>query len=1539
MAKKVSVAFSAMTRKQKFLNFLKIFGLSFAGVAALIAGVVIYVWATGGFNPPYVPLTEWAFSSAEYVIDGNKEISIDENGNQEFDENGNLIWKQLQDKDENPIYEAVLIVPNEGCTELDAVLTIDYSTNSNSPIVQLVEDDNVKAVEKDEENEDKLYYKYNVKINSPIYIKPLTKKVELNGEQVETNIGGWVKLTATQNLRTTSCWVFVDCPVLDFNIELNQDIDFDEDTNTYNVYPTSELSVKNIIVPVGADVLPSKNVPTQKGSTAFTDTKKVYYQTSNPEIATIDQNGVIKVSADKQGETFSVTAYIISKYNSIKDYYEDPSKDPLLPYIKDFDRTRVWSNTITFKINPITVKALKTGANKIISTPYEVFENGIFSYSNNISSTTKNNFFVDLEFSEKVGSELKYAMMKNIKLFVGYEGDVVSEQVTDGFVINGRRIIPASDENDPSKHYVTLTQLTDNSFEYTINQYSQDKFYFIFYYETLAENGTVTDVLYDYVQFNITKTDLTNLQLLKSQGGEILSTINMTYNQDDQDKPYDLTSIFVEMTPTKPTYTFMLYFVPENSNIVQTNSSIKIDIAGQNYVAIAASTDDGYDYSKIVATGTGKTTIYGVVLLTCEKYSGTKFGDFFLDPNKLLINDGYVKIERRSESINLTITSTVTFNEIAVDEASSENLERVEYQVAEDDEAYSFAQDCDVYVEAYVGAEIALGIEYIGTTDALDNNRLLVELLTGAAQSVTSITNIDNTTNGSYKFSILANSVGKVKYQVTHDGNMQYTIGINILSTELVAMTLSAEKDVLGVTFDSQTASSFTWDELTLHLDFYSQKTDTKDFELRAYSIPDGFDVSVLQEYFGKDYAEEIAGLPEEINSIEKFVNSLSLTDDIIKIFNLTTTEGDANIKIGERTYRYKFNGIGKVLIVAQSTSTAICSNPILIETKYPDISIVLENGDEITNVMQQADILTFGELSSVDGVSLKQEIQLLGNGQKQIYFFADIDGVEYNINNLINFKFENQDDNFVSLISGAQITNMGTPLMTLAAISRNIAENIVAYTDFGYLNTNFFKYNLIPDYKVVNTTPSTVYGTPTYVDLFAGTETSLPMVVFTNKDYQIGGDYTIDASKLGNKLYIPEEYYGDINDIKLIYPEEFLNTFLYPDFSGEDAYYHIYKTIMIADDGAYGADYEVYGTEILLQYSTSSVKVISLKTNGGYISKISINVKSGVSDNFNYNQKNKHIESVDNLKENDISSLSLFDWIDFECEDGFDAKLYNIDFAVTQTTNDNLTFYYEDKNNKRFETFIEVSPENISYITEVAFNALDEAEKADYKEYFIQTNDISALSEGKTYYLKTTEGFKRVDSPTAANLNDYYEKVYSQKTYYFANTHFEEIASDELSMRYIAKYYEALYVRATGNELQTNIEYYKLDPNGVYVLVTSPVQEDLAEYYVQTGEYQITNDEELLTGKKYYYKKNYIAVNTGEDISNVFEKVAIKMTIGKDATGMIETINLSFDIDVLSKIIDPININFALSTYIQNTNNDAETYFDGYYFNLSFEQ
>ncbi len=1513
MAKKEFTAISAMTKKQKLLNFLKIFGFSFASVMAMVAGVVLYVWATGGFNPPYVPLESWAFSQAEYVIDGNKEIAVDDEG-QIKNEYGNLVWNQLAYENDNPKYEFVTIIPNEGCTELDAEISIDFSSNPNSPVLQLVEDENTKIVDKDEENPDKLYYKYNVKIGSPIYLKPLTKTVEINGEEIQTNIGGWVKLTATQELLTTSCWVFVDSPVLDYKIELNQE--YEEENGVYNVYPNSPISVKSKIEPSDAFVLPSSNIPTTKGSTNFTNSKTIFYQTSNSEIATIDENGVVTINEDKEGEEFSITAYVIAKYNnvgnepSLQDFEE--YQDPLVPYTKALEKMRVWSNTLTFKINEIAVQSITTGSKAVTIPSYNVFEKGTINFSNEVVSVERNNYFVDLILTNESDVNYKSALLNQIVISAGYEVessfDPSYEQYltinNDYIVINGKNLIDAS-------KYVTLEKIGDRSYQYKINQYSQNKFYFIFSYSYELEDESIC-TLYDYVQFSLAKTELKDL-------GVSETSINLNYNSDTDYEVYNLSNINVTLTPENSTYNYVMFFAPSNNGVISCqDSSIKVSIANQDCNPVSVSENGIFDYTKIMPTSTGRTNVYAVVLRTTDAFDEGSEVNF-------VINNGYVEVERYSEAINITVTNTVVFDEIFANEEESEKIESINPTLSIDDEDYNFANGCDIFAKIYRGGYIDLNIAYQGTADALENNRLAISHIEGSYETVALVANQDNTNDGVYIFEILANSEGYAKFQVYYDNEAKYTIGIKVLSTELIGMGLSGENTQICVSFESDNngnATNFSWNDLEFDLTYDSPKADATDFELRTYNLPDEFDTSLLDYYVEKNYNEVIAELPEEINTISKFIKSLTLDESVIKIYNNESDGKDGKITIGETTCSYDFVGIGRVLVVAQSTVLDVCSNPILLETICPVVTVKIGDSD-ITGVLQTKDVLSFGELSTIEGkTSSANQINLIGTGNEFITFFAEIDGKSYNINNLINFRFENQTEDRKSILSGATIENT---TMTLADISREITENIVVYTNFGYVNDEFYQYNLKPNYKLVNNYSTKTYKTPSTVNLFEGTATALPTIVITNNDSYEGR----------SRLYIPVAFEGkDADELKGIMPSDFVDSFYYADIDGEDKYYHIYPTIRILNNSE---DYYVNGAKISLEYKEVEQKInINIRLNSNieglevvnsYSMRTSINVKPGITPNFVYNQNGVYV--VDSTQAG--SGIDLLDKLTFANDNNYEISIKNIDFAVNTNTSDNLSFFKND-DYKYVETFVPYQLQSDDYISESEYEAL--TEKLNYKYYYILTNDVSEIDNEKTYYLLNENNeFVEVSEPTASGLSAYYEKVYSTKTFYGANTHFEVIDSANIDNAFISKYYEKIYVnnetdylKTDDTEIISNKNYYIFE-NNEYVIVENPVIENINNYYEQYYDFAISQDNQIDNNKTYYYKKNYIKLAKGADISVVYD--LLKITLNP-STG-----NLSYDENLIKAIVDPICLIFSIDIDIKN--GDAESSATLYY-NLRIE-
>ena len=573
--KKPFIPLSQMDRKAKILHFLKLFGICLAGVLGVFSGVALYVWATGGFNPPYEPLTTLAFSQSEYVIDGNKNIQVDELGNQVF-ENGNLVFVQQADENDEPVYEQIMLVPNEGCTELDAVIEISFSSNTDKPVIQLVEDDNTKVIENENEvRADGLHEKYSVKINSPIYIKPVTQVVtnEVLGEK-EVNLGGWVMLTATQGQIQTSCWVYVDTPIEKLELTLDgwEDlvVSADEETEDlpcFNIDANQNLHVSTNYYPSTSVLLPKSNVPSSKSTTAFLDEKVIQYTVSDTDFVSIDQNGNITIKEKKYGEIFYIDAMIVSKYRDInslpsyEDFEGDPSQSAAELLKKALNKLVVRGNRLYFKVKDVEVTGLTTYTG-FTSKPYAVGEFATITFSNSIelSSVGKNNYFVDIKLSDESNASLKNQLYGNIKLAAIYEGEVATEEVDgvhslEDIRINGRKAVLAD-------NFIQIAYI-NNEWHYVVKQYASNNFYFVFYYEMDDE------ILHIEIPFTISK--------VPSEITTNVESIYLTYNEDVVFY-YDLDEQVAYLSASGYTYTDMKFFVPADaSQLVYTeNPNIKL---------------------------------------------------------------------------------------------------------------------------------------------------------------------------------------------------------------------------------------------------------------------------------------------------------------------------------------------------------------------------------------------------------------------------------------------------------------------------------------------------------------------------------------------------------------------------------------------------------------------------------------------------------------------------------------------------------------------------------------------------------------------------------------------------------------------------------------------------------------------------------------------------------------------------------------------------------------------------------------------------
>ncbi|MBR4745182.1 MAG: hypothetical protein IK070_00535, partial [Clostridia bacterium] len=537
--------------------------------------------------------------------------------------------------------------------------------------------------------------------------------------------------------------------------------------------------------------------------------------------------------------------------------------------------------------------------------------------------------------------------------------------------------------------------------------------------------------------------------------------------------------------------------------------------------------------------------------------------------------------------------------------------------------------------------------------------------------------------------------------------------------------------------------------------------------------------------------------------------------------------------------------------------------------------------------------------MTSIDNhTTTAKQINLFGTGDEFIKFVSQVGDKVYDLQNLMFFKFEQQtttSQEYTSERSGARISLLGThAVLTLCDISSNINENIIAFTNFGYENDEFYQYNLIPDYKLTvnNSGP---YYTPNLIDMFTGTTTACGAVVFTNADY----DYSNQIVESGNKLYLPTGFAENITELKTKLPTAFVDSFNYEDEEGQGEYYHIYFTITVASDGNNMNNYDRLGYLINLKYKSTSQKIdIRFMTTFGYLLSTKITVNPGVTYNGN---TSRNIPSSNLLAGENISSiLSAFE--PNPQANYFSVEISNVDFAVTATTSDNLAFYYVSADSKYVETYVEVLQEDISYKTENEYNALAPEQQTGYNQYYIKTNDIGIVA-GKNYYLKNNV-FTLVETPNIDEIEEYYEKVYvvSTKAYYGRETYYEKITSG-LSPEYIAKYYVAIFKKApeTFDSMQT---YYILN-NNEYQVVDSPNEEDISLYYVKDYMPATSYD----SNAEYYYKKNYKLLESGADITEVFELTTISIAKSNANYVLIATAE---DTAKLQNISDSIDLSFV---------------------------
>lgn len=1292
MAREDNVVVPA-TKKQKWLNYLKVISICLAAVVGIVAAVVLYVWISGGFNPPYVPLSELAFSQTEYVIDKNG-------------------------KDD--LYDTIKLVPNEGCTELDAIITI-----SNTDILQLVADDNVSpyGVDSDDtqsqqQDENQIYQKFNVKINSDIKLRPITKTVTVyNGEgipsEIEVNVGGWVKLTAEQQTITTECWVFVDVSVEGFNIEIASQ---DKSTEVY-AGSSVNLTTSNYL-PLNSVSVPSTNLPYGKTETILKvydehgneiNNKFVYFDVSNKEKATIDNTGKLTINQDAEGE-FQVSAYIIKTVNALnnipklEDYLQYGQEIGTELWNEDFDKIRVWAKPITFTIKEISVNLVTTqklDTSKDILPEYSVFDQNILIETNHDQTkiSDKNNYFVDITLSHETEEYKDYLLKRNLEAYAGY---ISKASDSNAILIDGSYVVITD-------KFVSLTKTspTEAKWNLTVLDYSADQNVIVFAYP----NGTEEEpsYLYAYTKIKLNKTEIDSITLSNKIPETKILSLDLT-------EQFDLGNITIN--PSNTTYSEWLYFANSTNSVIETDSATKIKINNTEYYLVAGNkqisgqTEFIADNKLVVPTSVGETTIVAVVVKTDIN------GEYVIDEQSYLI------VEHCSDNIIVEITEKPELGE--KDVLNSEGV--------------SIINEGNVTVAH--GDQIKITINYTGNVEFLE--RLTVDVSPKDYSYFTVVSAGDEQQLGVYEIVLDAIKVGNTTVKLLDtDGSVIYNFNAEITSTELADLQLTAnnsqEEVSLSIKLNSE-QKTFEWfvlddqnkltsEKLNLNVVYTPLNPSSKVVELAAYILDNGnyvLDTNILEiideENFG-DVSKMVFNIKKPGTVYVKAVSGL-IESNYVKI----------NIVLPEITVEFNKNNQSQEVLSNSESTLSLTSYPF---EGYEDYKLTTDTIIDTQKQYYQNINNEFVQVVNPDlsYISTYYEKVLYEGDKYDIYY--NNGGNKESIKPFLKFKFAGEYQTSTN-DAGTTLTSLSTGVqikdgqLILADLNKAVMyENIIAYTDFGFEcnETQYFTYCLMADYSVE--AKEITYLAPNIVDIFTDKNGSnSPAVKITNIE--------------GNKLYVPVGYKWESN-----LSSSFISQFTYADEVGGTAYAHIYDVLRLSGANEY---FNLIGeySEIALNDNTKigclellnvdQERRLSVKItvgNNGYSYTFAFNVRSAIETDFNYTYPSTpNVLIPEDVYEN--YSLNEINFVN---------NLYTVNLS------DKLQLNYDSN----IIGSAEISSLNLIVENDIDYK-IDNNKLYRINTNFVLTTDTD-ININKQYYVYEIDSYVLVDNPTIANISSYYEK------------------------------------------------------------------------------------------------------------------------------------------------------------------------------------
>lgn len=1387
-----------ISKKYILQQTLKIFGICLGAFAVLVGAISAYLGISGKFYEN-VPLSQIAFSKNVYVIDGNlekyyhTESSTPSTSYSQVDDTYHLDYRTKQDQSNNPIYETIEVVANEGCTELDAQVTVITQGK-----IQIVEDSNTIAIKENEtQNQQQAkdgpeYRKYNVKIGTPIKIKPITQTVamKLDGADVSrsVNVGGWAQLRVKHGMYIATCWVFVDTPVyaydidpVDSSVATESQVGGGDDSKTILlVNSTNDAGGRNSFA-IGVDT--AKTVPTNAFSTVYSNiptdaqnidfnlsaevqklysnkNKQIVYRSTDESVATVSQNSdntaTVTIMPNSYGKEFSIESYVVGTYNnysnlpSLEDFnatYTDGTAEQ--KYNDALDRLRIKSNVVNFKVNEVELETFAVAQNLV---DYYVFDDTNLSLvrdgTQNENSAGTYHFDIALNQHFSNETDILDEILNSIQVkavyanpnstsaddhYVAYEGDdapvVISQNDNGGWSIKVNKT--ASSNKNYLQFSYTIAGIEDQT---DTNQI-----------DAMASTQNDKNVLYAYAPFQVLVHDST----ISINSNISLSNLKY-YGQMYDDEPSinndnDLSEIvdpIVTATDGKNvTYDKVMYFVhfaDETHKFVSVDESISIKIGGVDYYAVGKQKKDGYDYTILQLTDAGLNADMVVAIMRVTKSVDNEGNQI----EKLIQADGggyeyYALAQNSNGNASITVSATQQLEIVTCN---------VESQIVDDSTAgegkfkttarYDLLNQTAKSFSLPKNSRVVLTIEYYGNLDDSD-----IFALTQSAEYVAS--SIENNKDGK------TGATDQKTCVVTFTTTLPGAATIEVLPNTTLpnkAVTIFVQKDAItALTLESDDATN---DVIDVSFDLAEKKYSTIS-QFKVTIVPnDSTTSTTCVRTFTLDSNGEnssirsglISQLGLQTDATDEDILS-ALNDSLkarIDLFGYASSEDI--IKTGTysslgTTFDASVVSAGNVLVLVyavDSDGTAtLASNAILV--KVEPLQLVAENWN----------IPTINVVGDISKALLKTKTFNADASTTETNTAYDLSQIKFKFNgkdidaNQLKFAFASSSGTNTSSL-GTELTGTGTTLK-FANIAKQQTETIIAYIADGQgdrLCTCNLSFTLVPDYKLQTSSVNFENNPTNLYNLFELDSDLKPKVVVTNIDF--------DANKTtGNKLYVPEDF--ELGDDVTISDSSFFKKFYYSD--GTSTYYHIYKILNVRANGATSTNGTITLAEsasVIIQTS-SSYKSSRIGTDGVYVQIVGSTQSTAKAEFANVEYKSGNVELY--------NTANTAQYVKFSIPTGKTVSVESMDFDTNSAPSDYATISQtaDATNTKTMVATIGPKSYNLFAITKNADGSfvLSSASDFDTAKSLLHASGVTELSFDINVSFSLDDGTMQTDNLT----------------------------------------------------------------------------------------------------------------------------------------------------------------------------------------------